>query len=165
MTTHEYYMHKALQEARQAAEEGEIPVGAVVVCKGKIIARAHNETEKLNDVTAHAEMLAITMAASYLGGKYLNECTLYVTMEPCTMCAGALSWAQLGELVTGAPDPHRGYSRLTPPVLHPKTRITSGILTAEFHGKTISHRIKFQAGFQLHPAKIRIPGKRKHTAV
>ena len=85
------------------------------VCKGKIIARAHNETEKLNDVTAHAEMLAITMAASYLGGKYLNECTLYVTMEPCTMCAGALSWAQLGELVTGAPDPHRGYSRLTPP--------------------------------------------------
>ena len=122
MTTHEYYMHKALQEARQAAEEGEIPVGAVVVCKGKIIARAHNETEKLNDVTAHAEMLAITMAASYLGGKYLNECTL---------CAGALSWAQLGELVTGAPDPHRGYSRLTPPVLHPKTRITSGILTGE----------------------------------
>ena len=106
MTTHEYYMHKALQEARQAAEEGEIPVGAVVVCKGKIIARAHNETEKLNDVTAHAEMLAI-------------------------MCAGALSWAQLGELVTGAPDPHRGYSRLTPPVLHPKTRITSGILTGE----------------------------------
>ena len=102
MTTHEYYMHKALQEARQAAEEGEIPVGAVVVCKGKIIARAHNETEKLNDVTAHAEMLAITMATSYLGGKYLNECTLYVTMEPCTMCAGALSWAQLGELVTGA---------------------------------------------------------------
>ena len=131
MTTHEYYMHKALQEARQAAEEGEIPVGAVVVCKGKIIARAHNETEKLNDVTAHAEMLAITMATSYLGGKYLNECTLYVTMEPCTMCAGALSWAQLGELVTGAPDPHRGYSRLTPPVLHPKTRITSGILTGE----------------------------------
>ena len=113
MTTHEYYMHKALQEARQAAEEGEIPVGAVVVCKGKIIARAHNETEKLNDVTAHAEMLAITMATSYLGGKYLNECTLYVTMEPCTMCAGALSWAQLGELVTGpssgilASDPSR----------------------------------------------------------
>ena len=83
------------------------------------------------DPTAHAEMLAITMATSYLGGKYLNECTLYVTMEPCTMCAGALSWAQLGELVTGAPDPHRGYSRLTPPVLHPKTRITSGILTGE----------------------------------
>ena len=137
MTTHEYYMHKALQEARQAAEEGEIPVGAVVVCKGKIIARAHNETEKLNDVTAHAEMLAITMAASYLGGKYLNECTLYVTMEPCTMCAGALSWAQLGELVTGAPDPHRGYSRLTPPVLHPKTRITSGILTGECSEKDL----------------------------
>ena len=126
MTTHEYYMHKALQEARQAAEEGEIPVGAVVV--GKIIARAHNETEKLNDVTAHAEMLAITMATSYLGGKYLNECTLYVTMEPCTMCAGALAWAQLGELVIGAPDPHRGYTRLTPSVLHPKTKVIAGIL-------------------------------------
>lgn len=132
MTTHEYYMHKALQEARQAAEEGEIPVGAVVVCKGKIIARAHNETEKLNDVTAHAEMLAITMATSYLGGKYLNECTLYVTMEPCTMCAGALSWAQLGELVTGAPEPSSGIHQASDPsVLHPKTRITSGILTGE----------------------------------
>lgn len=131
ITTHEYYMHKALREAQQAAEEGEIPVGAIVVCKGKIIARAHNETEKLNDVTAHAEMLAITMATSYLGGKYLNECTLYVTMEPCVMCAGALSWAQLGALVIGTSDPHRGYSRLTPPVLHPKTQITSGILAKE----------------------------------
>ena len=115
MTTHEYYMHKALQEARQAAEEGEIPVGAVVVCKGKIIARAHNETEKLNDVTAHAEMLAITMATSYLGGKYLNECTLYVTMEPCTMCAGALSWAQLGELVTSL------IRRVVPMIMHRHT--------------------------------------------
>lgn len=126
---HEPYMHKALKEARTAAEEGEIPVGAIVVCKGRIIARAHNETEKLNDVTAHAEMLAITMAASFLGGKYLNECTLYVTLEPCTMCAGALAWAQLGELVIGAPDPHRGYTRLTPSVLHPKTRVVSGILS------------------------------------
>lgn len=126
---HEPYMHKALKEARTAAEEGEIPVGAIVVCKGRIIARAHNETEKLNDVTAHAEMLAITMATSFLGGKYLNECTLYVTLEPCTMCAGALAWAQLGELVIGAPDPHRGYTRLTPSVLHPKTRVVSGILS------------------------------------
>lgn len=93
MNTHEQYMLKALDEAAKAAEEGEIPVGAIIVCKGKIIARAHNETEKLNDVTAHAEMIAITMATSFLGGKYLNECTLYVTMEPCTMCAGALAWA------------------------------------------------------------------------
>lgn len=131
MNTHEQYMRKALEEAVIAAEEGEIPVGAIVVCQGKIIARAHNETEKLNDVTAHAEMIAVTMATSYLGGKYLNECTLYVTMEPCTMCAGALAWSQLGELVVGAPDPHRGYSRLTPPVLHPRTKVTAGILAEE----------------------------------
>ncbi len=121
-------MSKALEEAAIAAEEGEIPVGALVVCKGKIIARAHNETEKLNDATAHAEMIAITMAAAHLGGKYLNECTLYVTLEPCTMCAGALAWVQLGGLVIGAPDPHRGYSRLSPPVLHPRTQVTAGIL-------------------------------------
>lgn len=131
MPEHIFFMHKALEEALIAREEGEIPVGAVVACKGKIIARAHNETEKLNDVTAHAEMIAVTMAASALGGKYLNECTLYVTMEPCTMCAGALAWAQLGELVFGAADPHRGYSRLTPSVLHPRTKITSGILEQE----------------------------------
>lgn len=129
--THEQYMRKALKEASHAAEEGEIPIGAVVVCRGKIIARAHNETEKLHDVTAHAEMIAITMASAYLGGKYLNDCTLYVTMEPCTMCAGALAWAQLGELVIGAPDPQRGYSRLQPPVLHPRTKILSNILAAE----------------------------------
>lgn len=128
MNRHEHYMRKALEEAARAAEEGEIPVGAVVVCRGKIIARAHNETEKLNDVTAHAEMLATTMATAYLGGKYLNECTLYVTMEPCVMCAGALAWAQLGELVFGAADSHRGYSRLAPPVLHPRTQVTGGIL-------------------------------------
>ena len=128
MDVHEQYMQLALNEAAKAAEEGEIPVGAIVVCKGKIIARAHNETEKLNDVTAHAEMLATTMASAYLGGKYLNECTLYVTLEPCTMCAGALAWAQLGELVIGAPDPHRGYSRLSPAVLHPRTKITAGVL-------------------------------------
>lgn len=129
--THEKYMRQALAEALKAVEEGEIPVGAVIVCQGKIIARAHNETEKLNDVTAHAEMLATTMASAYLGGKYLNECSLYVTMEPCTMCAGALAWAQLGELIIGAPDPHRGYSRLTPSVLHPRTKLTTGILAEE----------------------------------
>lgn len=121
-------MKKALEEAALAAEEGEIPVGAVMVCQGKIIARAHNETERLNDVTAHAEMLAVTMAASALGGKYLNECTLYVTLEPCVMCAGALAWAQLGKLVYGASDPKRGFSRLTPSPLHPKTKITTGIM-------------------------------------
>lgn len=130
-TDHTPYMLKALEEAKRAASEGEIPVGAVVVCQGRIIARAHNETEKLNDVTAHAEMIAITMASSFLGGKYLNACTLYVTMEPCTMCAGALAWAQLGELVIGAPDLHRGYSRLTPSVLHPRTIVTTGVLSEE----------------------------------
>ena len=124
MDLHESYMRKALEEAAQAAAEGEIPVGAVVVCRGKIIARAHNQTERLHDVTAHAEMLAVTMAADYLGGKYLNECTL----EPCPMCAGALAWAQLGALVIGAPDPLRGYSRFVPPVLHPRTQVLTGIL-------------------------------------
>jgi len=128
MKQHEVFMQKALEEARLAAEEGEIPVGAVVVCKGRVIARAHNQTERLNDVTAHAEMLAVTSAASTLGGKYLNECTLYVTLEPCTMCVGALAWAQLGELVYGAADEHRGYRRLTPSPLHPKTRVTGGVL-------------------------------------
>lgn len=128
---HETFMRKALEEALRAKEEGEIPVGAVVVCKGRVIARAHNETEKLNDVTAHAEMIAITAATAALGGKYLNECTLYVTLEPCVMCGGALAWAQLGGLVFGASDPHRGYGRLTPPVLHPKTVVTPGILEKE----------------------------------
>lgn len=128
---HELYMRKALEESLLAEEEGEIPVGAVIVCKGKIIARAHNQTERLNDVTAHAEMVAITMASASLGGKYLNECTLYVTLEPCTMCAGAMAWAQLGELVYGAADPKRGFSRLSPAVLHPRTKITPGILEQE----------------------------------
>ena len=131
MDRHEFFMKKALEEAQLAAKEDEIPVGAVVVCKGQIIARAHNQTERLNDVTAHAEMLAITSATNYLGGKYLNECTLYVTLEPCTMCGGALAWTQVGELVYGAPDPVRGYTRLSPPLLHPKTRVTSGILAEE----------------------------------
>lgn len=131
MSTHEAYMRKALDEAQRAAEEGEVPVGAVVVCGGRIIARAHNGVERLNDVTAHAEMLAVTMASGRLGGKYLNECILYVTMEPCTMCAGALAWAQLGTLVVGAPDPHRGYSRLSPAVLHPRTEVVAGVLAQE----------------------------------
>lgn len=134
MQSHESYMRKALQEARLAGEEGEIPVGAVVVCRGKVIARAHNETEKLNDVTAHAEMLAITSATAMLGGKYLNECSLYVTLEPCVMCAGALAWAQLGELVYGASDDHRGYGRLTTPVLHPRTKVVAGVLEEECGG-------------------------------
>ena len=131
MDKHEMFMRKALEEAKLAEEEGEIPVGAVVVCKDRVIARAHNQTERLNDVTAHAEMLAITSATSMLGGKYLDDCTLYVTMEPCVMCGGALAWAQLGELVYGAADPHRGYARLTPSVLHPKTKVSGGVLAEE----------------------------------
>lgn len=131
MDTHEIYMRKALEEARRAEEEGEIPVGAVIACKGRVIARAHNQTERLNDVTAHAEMLAITSAAAALGGKYLNDCVMYVTLEPCAMCGGALAWAQLGELVIGAPDPRRGYGRLSPGVLHPKTKVTAGVLAEE----------------------------------
>ena len=121
MDKHEIFMRKALEEARLAEEEGEIPVGAVVVCKGRVIARAHNQTERLNDVTA----------TSLLGGKYLNDCTLYVTLEPCVMCGGALAWAQLGELVYGAADPHRGYARLSPSVLHPKTNVVTGVLEDE----------------------------------
>ena len=128
MNTHEEYMRQAWEEAKMAEEEGEV---AVVVCGGRVIARAHNGVERLNDVTAHAEMLAVTMASGRLGGKYLNECTLYVTLEPCTMCAGALAWAQLGALVVGASDPHRGYSRLEPGVLHPRTEVVTGVLAEE----------------------------------
>lgn len=124
-------MSEALREASEAAREGEVPVGAVVVCAGKVIARAHNLTETLNDVTAHAEMQAITMAADYLGGKYLNDCTLYVTVEPCPMCAAALGWAQLGKLVYGADDPKRGFHLFTPSLLHPKTEVVSGICSAD----------------------------------
>lgn len=126
-----YYMKQALAEARKAAERGEIPVGAVVVCKERIIARAHNLTETLTDVTAHAEMQAITAAASTLGGKYLNECTLYVTVEPCVMCAGAIGWSQLKRLVFGAEDVKRGYRRYAPQALHPKTEVVQGILADE----------------------------------
>lgn len=126
-----FYMKKALEEARCAFWEDEIPVGAVVVCGDRIIARAHNLTETLTDVTAHAEMQAITAAANSLGGKYLNECTLYVTMEPCVMCAGAIGWSQLKRLVYGAPDEKRGYRRFAPQALHPRTEVTGGVLAEE----------------------------------
>lgn len=127
-------MAAALDEARQALEEEEIPIGAVVACKGKIIGRGHNMTERLHDVTAHAEMLAITAAASTLGGKYLRDCTLYVTVEPCLMCAGAIGWSQVSRVVYGAPAPRRGYLGLTRadrPVLHPQTAVASGVLADE----------------------------------
>jgi len=125
------YMRKALDEALTAANEGEVPVGAVIVCKDHIIATAHNLTQTLNDVTAHAEMQAITSAANALGNKYLNECTLYVTVEPCVMCAGAIAWAQLGKLVYGADDEKRGYRKYSDFLLHPKTVVVSGILADE----------------------------------
>lgn len=126
-----YYMKQALTEAAAAAERGEVPVGAVVVCRDRIIGRGHNLTETLNDVTAHAEMQAITAAANALGGKYLNECTLYVTVEPCVMCAGAIAWAQMGRLVFGAADEKRGYQRYAPDALHPKTVVAKGVLAEE----------------------------------
>ncbi|MBQ9236514.1 MAG: nucleoside deaminase [Prevotella sp.] len=126
--TDEDYMRKALAEAQQAAGEGEIPIGAVVTCRGRIIARTHNLTETLHDVTAHAEMQAITAAANTLGGKYLQDCTIYVTVEPCPMCAGALGWAQIARIVYGAKDEKRGYTSYAPKALHPKTEITSGVL-------------------------------------
>lgn len=123
-----YYMKQALQEAHLAFNRGEVPVGVVVVANQRIIARAHNLTEVLNDVTAHAEMQAITAAANMLGGKYLTDCTLYVTVEPCPMCAGALRWAQLSRLVYGASDPKRGYYTISPFLLHPKTEVTAGVM-------------------------------------
>ena len=127
----EYFMKKAFSEALQALDKGEVPVGAVVVSNGKIIARAHNLTETLNDVTAHAEMQAITAAANLLGGKYLNECVLYVTLEPCVMCAGALGWSQMGKVVYGASDQKRGYTKFASKALHPKTEIVGGVLETE----------------------------------
>lgn len=129
--TDERFMRQALHEARLAAEAGEIPVGAVVVCKGRIISRAHNLTETLRDVTAHAEMQAITAAADLLGGKYLTDCTLYVTVEPCVMCAGALGWAQVPRIVFGAPDEKRGYQAYAPRALHAKAGVTGGVLEDE----------------------------------
>ena len=131
MADDKYYMRQALMEAEKATERDEVPVGAVVVCRDRIIARAHNLTETLNDVTAHAEMQAITAAANYLGGKYLNDCTLYVTVEPCVMCAGAIAWAQLGRLVIGAMDEKRGYQKYAPQALHPKTSVTQGVMSEE----------------------------------
>ena len=127
----EYFMKKAFSEALLAFEKGEVPVGAVVVSNQKIIARAHNLTETLTDVTAHAEMQAITAAANLLGGKYLNDCTLYVTLEPCVMCAGALGWSQIGKIVFGASDEKRGFKKFAEKAIHPKTEVVGGVLEIE----------------------------------
>ena len=127
--TDELYMREALREAEAARSDGEVPIGAVIVAKGRIIGRGHNMTERLHDPTAHAEMIALTAATEAMGGKYLNDCTLYVTVEPCPMCAAALNWAQVGRIVYGAADPKRGYSLFTPSLLHPRTEVTAGILS------------------------------------
>lgn len=127
----EYFMEIALQQAQIAAEKGEIPVGAVVVCNNRIIAKTHNQTEQLIDVTAHAEIMAITAAAGYLGSKYLKDCTLYVTLEPCLMCAGALFWSQIDRIVYAASDPKRGFEMVSKAVLHPKTQVIKGVLEKE----------------------------------
>lgn len=124
-------MNEALREAQAAYDEDEIPVGAVVVCKGRIIGKGHNMTERLHDPTAHAEMIAITAATEAMGGKYLTDCTLYVTVEPCPMCAGALNWAQIGRIVYGTIDPKRGFSLFSPTLLHPKTDVQAGVLAEE----------------------------------
>ena len=130
-TSHEYYMKQALIEAQKAFEADEVPVGAVIVCNNKIIARTHNFTERLTDFTAHAEMQAFTSASEYLGNKYLDKCTLYVTLEPCTMCAGASFWTRIGKIVFGASDERRGYKRIKESVLHPSTEVIGGILENE----------------------------------
>lgn len=127
----EHYMKQALIQAQQAFEEGEVPVGAVVVCQNRIIARAYNQVERLNDVTAHAEMLAITAAQNFLGSRYLDQCTLYVTLEPCTMCGGALYWSQIARVVYGAKDEKRGYRQANPEIIHPQTDISGGLLADE----------------------------------
>ena len=129
--TDEQYMKQALQEAHKAFSEGEVPIGAVIVCRGQVIARGHNLTERLHDVTAHAEMQAITAATEYLGGKYLTDCTLYVTVEPCIMCAGALGWSQIPRVVYGAADEKRGFRRFAPQALHPRCEVVSGVLEDE----------------------------------
>ena len=131
MESDEKYMREALREAHLAADAGEIPIGAVVVWKGRIIGRGHNQTEQLHDTTAHAEMLAITAATGTMGGKYLSDCTLYVTVEPCPMCAGAMAWSQLGRVVYGASDQRRGYSLFAPSLLHPRTEAVGGVLQEE----------------------------------
>lgn len=127
----ERFMREALLEAKASLAEGEIPIGAVVVCKGRIIGRGHNMTERLNDPTAHAEMIAITAATEAIGGKYLTDCTLYVTVEPCPMCAGALNWAQISRIVYGASDPKRGSTLFSPSLFHPKTEVAGGVLANE----------------------------------
>ena len=129
--SHAFFMRQALDEAQQALQRDEVPVGAVIVCNDRIIARGHNLTETLNDVTAHAEMQAITAAANFLGGKYLTDCTLYVTVEPCVMCAGALGWSQISRIVYGAADEKRGFTRFAPDALHPRTEVISGVLEAD----------------------------------
>ncbi len=134
----EIWMRRAIEEAKAALGAGEIPIGAVVVCRGRIISRAHNLTETLNDVTAHAEMQAITSAANLLGGKYLTECTLYVTVEPCVMCAGAIGWAQIPRIVYGAPDEKRGFARFAPRAMHPRAEVVGGVLGEECASLMIS---------------------------
>jgi len=126
-----FFMKKALEQAEIALQKGEVPVGALITCQGHVVARAHNLTERLNDPTAHAEMQAITAACNTIGGKYLNQCTLYVTLEPCAMCAGAIAWAQLGRLVYGAQDPKKGFSIISTNILHPKTTVSAGIMAEE----------------------------------
>jgi tRNA(adenine34) deaminase len=129
--TDEYFMREALKEANKALESSEVPVGAIIVWGNRVVARAHNQTEKLTDATAHAEMLAVTAASNHLGSKYLNECTLFVTLEPCVMCAGALHWVQLKKLVYGASDVQRGFTLVSTPLLHPKTEVVKGVKAAE----------------------------------
>ena len=141
MENHEKFMREALREAHNAGTEDEVPIGAVIVWNGRIIAKGHNMTERLADPTAHAEMIAITAATEAVGGKYLNDCTLYVTVEPCPMCAGALAWSQIGRVVYGASDPKRGFSGFSPSLMHPKTEVISGILADEC-GNTVSEFFK-----------------------
>lgn len=145
METDEKYMREALREAQEAGRSGEIPIGAVVVCRGRVISRGHNLTETLHDPTAHAEMIALTAATEALGGKYLTGCTLYVTVEPCPMCAAALNWAQVSRIVWGSADPKRGYSLFSPSLLHPKTEVTSGVLADEC-GSLLSDFFKERRG-------------------
>ena len=141
MELDEKFMREALAEAKAAAAEEEIPIGAVIVCKGRIIGKGHNMVERLHDATAHAEMIAITAATESLGGKYLQDCTLYVTVEPCPMCAAALNWSQVSRIVYGASDPRRGYSLFSPSLLHPRTEVLSGVL-AEECGSLVSDYFK-----------------------
>lgn len=127
----EFFMRMALKEAQKAFDDDEVPIGAVIICQNQVIAKGYNQTQRLKDVTAHAEMIAFTAASSYLNGKYLKECTLYVTVEPCTMCAGASYWTQIDRIVVGAPEPKRGFTRLNNNILHPKTELVQGVLAEE----------------------------------